>query len=249
MPNEREKEILDFLSKKSPLTIEELAVMLHVSEVTVRRDLAALEKRGLIVRNRGGASLPELGFEPMFNQRQKKNLDLKQKIAKYATEQIREGEVIALDMGTTTAELAKELVKKVGITVFTASFQVASILSKSSNQVYMIGGLIRKSEMSMVGSIALETIMKFNFDRFYLGLAGVSNEAGPTDYSIEETEIKRAFIARSKEVIALVDKTKFGTSSLVKVCEFDQINEIITNKGDYDSEQPNLHFTGKMTLV
>jgi DeoR/GlpR family transcriptional regulator of sugar metabolism len=249
MANERSKEILNLLSVKSPLTIEELARKLFVSEVTVRRDLASLEKQGLIIRNRGGASLPALGFEPMFNQRQKKNFQLKQNIAKHAAAQIREGEVIALDVGTTTAELAKELVKRSGITVFTSSFQVASILAKSNLQVYMIGGLIRKTEMSMVGSIALETIMKFNFDRFYLGLAAISQEAGPTDYSIEEAEIKRAFIARSKEVIALVDRSKFGTSSLVKVCEFDQIDEIITNRDEANGAFPELSFNGKITLV
>jgi DeoR/GlpR family transcriptional regulator of sugar metabolism len=248
MAIDRGKMILDYLQEKSPLSIEELAVRLQVSEVTVRRDLAELQRQGLIIRERGGASLPVLGVEPMFNQRQKKNIKLKQKIAKYAAEQIREGEVIALDVGTTTVELAKELVNRSGITVFTSSFQVASVLSKSNLQVYMIGGLIRKSELSMVGSIALETIMKFHFDRFYFSVAGVSNEAGPTDYSIEEAEVKRAFISRSKQVIALVDKTKFGTTSLVKVCDYDQIHEIITNKDD----QPlpvDLHPHTKVTSV
>lgn len=249
MPNDREKEILQLLSQRSPLSIEELAVMLKVSEVTVRRDLAGLEKQGLITRKRGGAALPALGFEPLFNQRQKKNLELKQQIAKYAAEQIREGDVIALDVGTTAVELAKELARKTGITVFTSSIQVASILSKSNLQVYMIGGLIRKSEMSLVGSIALETIMKFNFDRFYLVVAGINAEAGPTDYSIEEAEIKRAFIARSKQVVALIDRTKFGTSSLVKVCEFDQIDEIITNRDDQAPLLPELPFAGKLTFV
>ncbi|WNC15667.1 DeoR/GlpR family DNA-binding transcription regulator [Brevibacillus brevis] len=249
MATEREKEILNFLGKKSPLTVEELAASLHVSEVTVRRDLTAMERQGLIVRKRGGASLPELGFEPMFNQRQKKNIELKQAIAKYAASMIQEGEVIALDVGTTTAELARELAKRSGITVFTSCIQVASILAKSNLQVYMIGGLIRKSEMSMVGSIAQETILKFNFDRFYLGIAGISQDAGPTDYSIEETEIKRAFIQRSKEVVALVDRTKFGESSLIKVCEAERIDEVITNGGDFGGPHPEAHFRGKITYV
>lgn len=203
----------------------------------------------MIVRKRGGASLPELGFEPMFNQRQKKNHELKQSIAKYVANTIQEGEVIALDVGTTTAELARELTKRSGITVFTSCIQVASILAKSNLQVYMIGGLIRKTEMSMVGSIAQETIMKFTFDRFYLGVAGINLETGLTDYSIEETEVKRAFIHRSKRVIALVDRTKFGHSSLIQVCEAEQIDELITNKGDFGGELPEDHFKGKITYV
>jgi DeoR/GlpR family transcriptional regulator of sugar metabolism len=113
----------------------------------------------------------------------------------------------------------------------------------------MIGGLIRKTEMSMVGSIAQETIRKFTFDRFYLGVAGINLETGLTDYSIEETEVKRAFIDRSKRVIALVDRTKFGHSSLIQVCEAEQIDEMITNKGDFGGELPEDHFKGKITFV
>jgi DeoR family transcriptional regulator, fructose operon transcriptional repressor len=249
MQNDRRNQILNYLSQKSPLSIEELAKMLDVSEVTIRRDLTQLEKQKLISRKKGVASLQQLGSEPMFNKRQKQNTMLKQQIAKYAAEQIREGEVIALDVGTTTAELAKELVNRENITVFTSSFHVASILAKSNLQVYMIGGLIRKTEMSMVGSIAVDTITKFNFDRLYLSLAGISQENGPTDYSIEEAEIKCAFMAKSKEVIALVDRTKFGLSSLVKVCDFDQIHQIITNKEHPDALAPNLSFHGKLTFV
>jgi DeoR/GlpR family transcriptional regulator of sugar metabolism len=249
MENPRAKEILEYLGKKSPLTIEELSNLLPVSAVTIRRDLIDLEKDGLIIRQRGGASLRGLGIEPLFNQRQKQNIELKKQIAKFAAEQISEGEVIALDVGTTTAELAKELIKKNNLTIFTNSFQVASILSRSQHNVYLVGGFIRKSEMSMVGSIARETIMKFNFDRFYLGLAGISKEEGPTDYNLEDAEIKRCFIERSKEVVALVDKTKFTTSSLVRVCKMDEIDKIITNKDDHLLIEDMLDFKGQIFLT
>ncbi|MCC3373236.1 DeoR/GlpR family DNA-binding transcription regulator [Cohnella sp. REN36] len=251
MSTEREKRIVELLQEQSPSTIEELAKQLQISEVTVRRDLAAMESKGLVARTRGGAALPDQGNEPLFVQRQRKNHDLKRRIAQYAADQIREGEVIALDVGTTTAELAKALVKRRGITVFTSSFQVASILSKSNLQVYMIGGLIRFNEMSMVGSIAIETIKKFNFDRYYLGLASISKDRGLTDYSVEEAEVKQAFIAQSKQVIALADKTKLGTSSLLKVCDFDQLSELITNRIEGEGTHPALElgFGGKITLV
>ncbi|MFU1792514.1 DeoR/GlpR family DNA-binding transcription regulator [Paenibacillus azoreducens] len=250
MSTEREKLILDLLHENSPLSVEELAQQLDVSEVTVRRDLAAMEKKELISRRRGGAALPDQDNEPLFIQREKKNHDFKRQIGQYAASQIREGEVIALDVGTTTTEVAKALVKRRGITVFTSSFQVASILSKSNLQVYMIGGLIRFNEMSMVGSIAIETIKKFNFDRYYLGLASLNRELGLTDYSVEEVEVKQAFISQSKQVIALADKTKMGTSSLLKVCEYDQVSEIITNRSDGEHHPVfDLGFKGKITLV
>lgn len=249
MENPRAKEILEHLNRRSPLSIDELASLLAVSTVTVRRDLAELENEGLIIRQRGGAALPSNSIEPMFYQRHKQHLELKKQIAKYAAEQVEEGEVIAIDVGTTAAEFAKELLKKNNLTVFTNSFQAASILAKSQHQVYFVGGMLRKSEMSMVGSIAKDTVLKFNYDRFYMGLAGISHSAGPTDYSLEDAEVKRCFISKSKEVIALVDKTKFGKSSLVKVCEMDEITTVITNEDDGVAGQEMAFFRGKLITV
>ncbi|KIL38846.1 hypothetical protein SD70_24020 [Gordoniibacillus kamchatkensis] len=252
MINQRGEEIIKLLSEKSPMSIEELAVQLAVSEVTVRRVLSELEDEGLVIREWGKAALPGLGIEPMYNQRQKVNTELKKQIARHAAKQIRDGEVIALDVGTTNAELAKELMKRTNITIFTSSFQVASILSRSQLNVYMIGGFLRKSEMSMVGSIATEAIMKFNFDRFYLGLAGLSKEEGPTDFNLEDVDVKRAFIRRSKKVTALVDKSKIGHSALVQVCELNEIDEIITNKEIDREAKLNTQewgYAGKLTLV
>jgi DeoR/GlpR family transcriptional regulator of sugar metabolism len=248
--SQRGEEIIKLLSEKSPISIEELASRLSVSEVTIRRDLSSLEKAGLVIRQWGKAFLPGLGIEPVYNQRQKVNPELKRRIAKYTAGQISDGEVIALDVGTTNAELAGELIKRTNITVFTSSFQVASILSRSQLNVYMVGGFLRKSEMSMVGSIATETIMKFNFDRFYLGLAGISKEEGPTDFNLEDVDVKKAFIRRSKKVIALVDKTKFGQTGLVKVCEMNDIDEIITNQeAAKENRFEEWDYKGKITLV
>ncbi|WP_251555210.1 DeoR/GlpR family DNA-binding transcription regulator [Neobacillus muris] len=246
---ERQKSILNLLNETSPLCIEELAAQLEVSEVTIRRDLVVLERQGLIIRERGKASLPSFGFEPLFNARQKQNLTEKRKIAKYVANQIHEGEVIALDVGTTTMEIAKELVKKSGITVFTSSLQVATILSKGNLEVYVLGGLIRKNEMSLTGTLAIETINKFNFDRFYVGIAGMEYNYGPTDFSLEEAEVKKAFIANSREVIAVVDHTKFTQTALVKICEFEQINEIITDKVENHPISPELLRKTKVTFV
>lgn len=247
MTNLREQKIIALLQEKSPLTIEELATLLQVSEPTVRRDLTDMEQKGLVLRQRGGASLPGLGFEPLFNQRLRQNHELKKRIAQRAAGDISEGEVIALDAGTTNAELAKELLKMSNLTIFTYSLQIAFILSRSQHNVYVIGGHFRKSEQSMVGSIAEETIRQFNFDRFYLGLAGFNKEQGPTDFILEEVEIKRLMIQRSKKVIALADSSKFGGASLVKVCEYDEIDELITNPLEGTAEE--LGFPGKLTFA
>ncbi|QMV40575.1 DeoR/GlpR transcriptional regulator [Cohnella cholangitidis] len=246
--NAREKDILELLHKQSPSSVQQLATHLKMSEVTVRRDLVDMEQKGLLVRKRGWAFLPGLGIEPLFNQRMKQNSDLKQRIAAYAADQVCEGEVIALDIGTTVTELARELLRKNNVTVFTFSFQAANILSQSNVNLYLVGGNLRKTEMSLVGSITRDTIMKFHFDRFFMGMAGLSKDNGPTDFNLEEAEIKRAFLERSKHVVALVDKTKIGVTSLVKICEFDEIDEIVTNE-DPNSMHEQIPFRGKWTFV
>lgn len=227
----RRNYLLNLLRQKSPMSPEQLAHKLSVSESTIRRDIIDLEREGVVIRRRGEVSLPGLGVEPLFTYRERKNLELKREIANYAAEQIRDGELIVLDVGTTLVELAKALLPRSNITVFTSSFQVASILAKSSLQVYLVGGLLRKSEMSMVGSIAKETIEKFNFDRFFMGVAALDEQTGPTDYSLDDVEVKRTFIERSKEVITLADRTKFGQLALVKICDWKQVDQVITNKG------------------
>lgn len=245
----RESEILRQLEKKSPLSVEELSALLSVSEATTRRDLVSLASRGHIVRRRGTALLPGMEGEPLIGSRDTVNLELKREIAVRAASQITEGEVIAIDAGTTTLELAKELLKKKNITVFTHSMQIASILSRSQNNVYVVGGNLRKSEMAMVGSIAIQTVRQFNFDRFYMGLAGICPGLGPTDLALEEVEIKREIIARSKQVIALVDRTKFGKTSLVKVCDFNFIDEIVTNVLPEKALPEDWEFAGRLTQV
>ncbi|WP_169306655.1 DeoR/GlpR family DNA-binding transcription regulator [Cohnella pontilimi] len=245
----REKHIIEMLHEQSSLSVEQLAEHFRIAEVTVRRDLAEMERKGLIIRKRGWISLPGLAIEPLFNQRMKQNAELKRKIAAYAADQVCEGEVIALDVGTTIAELAKELLRKKNVTVFTCSFQAASILSQSNLNVYLVGGNLRKTEMSLVGSITRDTISKFHFDRFFMGVAGISKDHGPTDFSLDEAEVKRAFVERSRHVTALADQTKIGDTSLVKICEFHEIDEIVTNEETDKTLIEQIPFHGKWVLV
>ncbi|KIL35784.1 hypothetical protein SD71_10230 [Cohnella kolymensis] len=249
MNNGREKAILDMLHQKSSLSVEQLAEHFKIAEVTVRRDLAEMVQKGLIIRKRGWISLPGLGIEPLFNQRMKANAELKHTIAAYTADQVCEGEVIALDVGTTIAELAKELLRKKNVTVFTYSFQAAGILAQSNLNLYLVGGNLRKTEMSLVGSITRDTISKFHFDRFFMGVAGISPDHGPTDFSLEEVEVKRAFVERSRHVTALADSTKIGATSLVKICEFSDIDEIVTNDGVDKSLIKQIPFSGRWVFV
>lgn len=230
---DRKKQIMNILYQKQSASVAELIKKFQVSPATIRRDLQKLADKGLVVRYKGGVSLPQLGFghEPPLAERETKNLRTKRAIGQAAAKLIKEGEVIALDVGTTSMELAKAIRNHRNITVFTYSLPIAYILSTSKVNVYLVGGLLKSKEMCLSGSVTRETISQFHFDKFFLGASGITIENGITDFGIDEVEVKRTFIQHSTEVITLVDSSKFGHTSFITICQLGQVNRVITDQG------------------
>ena len=230
---ERKQQIMNMLYQKQSLSVGYLIEVLQVSPATIRRDLQKLADKGLVVRYKGGVSLPKIGFghEPPLAEREDKNLPLKRAIGEAAARLIKDGEVIALDVGTTAMELAKALRSRQNITVFTYSLPIAYLLSNSKVKVYLVGGLLKSKEMCLSGSVARNTIRQFHFDKFFLGVAGIDENNGITDFGMDEVEIKRTFIKHSNQVITLADSSKFGHVSFITICQLDQVNQVITDQG------------------
>lgn len=235
---QRKRQILDYLVENTFVDVDTLVSLLHSSPATVRRDLHDLAERGDIVRTRGGASLAVkgVGHEPPFHSRAKENISAKRLIARAAKDCVREGEVIGIDVGSSTLEFARQLRDLRNITIFTASILVADVLANSDVNVILVGGTLRKREMSVAGPIAAQVIREFYFDKFFLGTAGVTREDGFTDFSIDDVEVKKAFLAHSGEVIALADHTKLGRVSFAKICPVETVNRLITD-ANADPEQ------------
>jgi DeoR family fructose operon transcriptional repressor len=229
--SERITKIMNILYQEESVTTEKLENLFNVSPVTIRRDLQKLYEKGLIVRFRGGAMLARTSFghEPPLYERETENLPQKRYIARVAASLINDGEVIALDIGSTTMELAKILRNCGNITVFTASLPIANIFLNTNVAVYLVGGMLKHKENCIGGPIAREVIYQYHFDKFFLGAAGISENSGITDFGMDEVETKRAFIERSKEVIVLADSSKFGKVSFVNICKYSDINKIVTD--------------------
>lgn len=222
--------ILEILETNQLASVDELSKQLAVSEATVRRDLMALESEGLINRTWGGAiPAQSVGLELIVGERSQHNLVEKQTIAQAAVDLIEEGDVIALDVGTTCMELAKLLKKFQRITVFTNSLITAQILGTCPFNVHLIGGRMRQGEYSMVGSIARETILRFHFDKFFMGASGFDTESGPTDFNLDDVEIKQCFIKKARQRIALIDFSKFRKKSLATICDVEDLTDVITD--------------------
>ncbi|MBE3592245.1 MAG: DeoR/GlpR transcriptional regulator [Thermoanaerobacter sp.] len=231
---ERKQRIMNILYQKQSITIDELLQLLNVSPATIRRDVKELAEKGLVIRYPGGISLPtfSFGYEPSLKERESKNLKAKYAIAQEAVKLIKEGEVIGIDIGTTTLEFAKALIsyQVQNITVFTFSIPIAYTLAHSNLKVFLTGGQINPKELSLSGPIVREIIKQYHFDKFFLGAAGITEEAGISDFDIDAIEIKKLFIKNSREVILLTDSSKFGKTSFKTICGFEEINKIITDE-------------------
>jgi len=231
----RQSLILDLIEANGFVSVSKISGNLGVSEMTIRRDLALLEERGLLSRTHGGAvgsaSDPREVFdleEPAFKRRRHRNAREKTAIATAAAALIGPGETIGIDVGTSTLTLAEAVVHRHDLRVFTNSLRAAMALSASKSPVYVLGGEVRNPEQSVVGSRAVGELQNYNIDRVFIGVSGLI-EAGFFDYSVEDTEVKRAFIARADRVVILCDSSKFDHRSLARVCELPGADILVTD--------------------
>ncbi len=127
-------------------------------------------------------------------------------------------ETVALDVGTSVLALAKELVGRADLKFLTNNLPAAMTLSGGPSPVYVLGGQLRGPEMSVIGTAAMEQARTYYVDRAFIGVSGVI-EAGFYDYSLEDSDVKRAFIERAQQVVALVDSSKFDHRAMARICE------------------------------
>lgn len=227
---ERKNKIVEYINNADKAKIEDVMSLLKISRTTARRDLIDLEKKNLILRTRGGLVKKQY-FKYEFSLNEKKDLyiEKKNKIAKIAKEYINDGDVIYISGGTTTLELARILYDKKNLLVFTNAINIALELMNNSNiNIKIVGGYFREKTYSMVGQDAMDYISKYNFDKIFLGVNGITNEILTTPNELESVVDAKA-VEKSKEVYVLADETKFGSIAYSTICKIDDINYIITN--------------------
>lgn len=214
------------------VTVADIARAVGISEMTVRRDLDALTREGKVQRSHGGAvpSLQIIDHEPPFAARQRMQAAAKRVIARAAAALVRPREIVGLDVGSTVAALAAELRGRAGLSVVTNSLQAATILSDGAvpADIYLLGGQVRVTEGSVCGPIALAQLRDYWLAKAFIGVAGVDRN-GIYDYSVEDGQVKRAFMERAAEAVVLCDASKFGRRSLVAVGGLDAIRMLITD--------------------
>ncbi len=237
----RQTWILDVLAETGAVSVADAATQLGVSEMTVRRDLTELEKEGRLARTHGGAvrsettpvfeprPLPEeIPVEPSFQSRLAKNAAGKRAIAAAAASVAAGCRTIALDVGTTTFLLSRLLAGQQHVKFFTNSVRNALQLGEGLGEVYLPGGRMRTDEMSVSSPTAVREFEKLWFDIAFVGVSGLTPD-GIYDYSFEDTEMKRVYLARSTRKVVLCDGAKFGAMSLVHIAPLSGFDMLITN--------------------
>lgn len=228
LSQERYDIILNLLKNKEIVKMKEIVDTLNISESTIRRDLSYLEENGLLKRVHGGATLPENSYEADFNTKNIQNKIEKDKISEAASKIVLDGECIFIDAGTTTERIIKYLQGK-NVTVVTNGVTHIPELMKYNIRAYLTGGKIKNNTGALVGVETVESLKKYNFNKCFIGVNGITPETGYTTPDIEEAEIKREVIKQSQKSYILADFNKFGKTSFVSFAQLKECT-IITDK-------------------
>ena len=233
MKEERIHQIHELMKDRTRISLDELCDIFKVSKNTIRRDIAELEDQGVIRKVYGGIVLEESNIKSLepFSAREIRHINEKQKIAAAAVENVREGDVIYVDSGTTTMHMIPYLAAKNFLTVVTASVYVLELAAKYSNlNVIATGGTLQAPIKAFVGPSVLSFIRTYNFTKVFLAATGVSLEHGATNASPLEWEIKQCLVQKPCPKYLLVDSSKFDVASLMTYSDLKDIDCIVTNE-------------------
>jgi len=229
---ERHQYILQELQRKGVVSIQELSDLMQVSGVTIRKDLRMLEDRNLLYRTHGGGSLQNpYALERPINEKQFINSEEKERIGKAAAELVGSHDSVMIGSGTTVFELARNLFPSRPITVITPALKVAlELSSRPKVEVMQLGGLLRENSSSVAGTFAELMLNSISCGILFLGVDGIDTGFGFTISNLTEAGLNQKMIRATQSLAILADHTKFGKRGIAKICDFEDVQYIITDK-------------------
>jgi DeoR/GlpR family transcriptional regulator of sugar metabolism len=230
---ERRERIIALLAQDGHVSVADLSAQFGVSQATIRSDLDALAAERLLTRTHGGAlALDQDRLELSFDFRRRLHAAQKNRIGIAAAAMIEDGEAIVLDASTTALAVATQIKDRRELTVITNGILVAlALLDIPGITVLMPGGFLRRDSVSLVGDEGHDFVEKFNFQKGFFGAKGLTLEQGLTDVNSAEVAVKRDLVARARQVIAIVDSSKWGRVGFASFTSIDQVDCVITNEG------------------
>ena len=224
----RHTKILELLTEKNKVDVTELSQNLGVSQVTIRKDLDMLEKKGLIVREHGVATLN--GQDDM-NNRLAYHYDIKQQLAKSACQMIEDGETIMIESGSCCALLAQEIAStKKDVTIITNSSFIADYIRQYSQvKLILLGGEYQKEAQVVVGPMTRRCVEAFFVDKFFIGTDGFSRNTGFTGNDYMRSETVRDMARQAAHVIVVTESSKFQQVGLVNLLPTQDVYCVVTD--------------------
>ncbi len=237
--SKRELDILRLVTQHSRIEVAKLAGELQVSPVTVRKDLDALEARGLVQREHGYALV---GSQDDINTRLATNYDVKQRIAGAAAELVQNGETVLIESGSNCALLADLLAaKRKNITIITNSAFIAGyIRNRAYVKIFLLGGEYQCDSQVMVGSLVGKYVEGFFVDKLFIGTDGFSSKTGFTGKDYARAETVKHMARQASNVIILTDSGKFNSLGVVPLLPLEKISTVITDEGIEASTEAHL---------
>ena len=229
LKNQRLDEILGIIQQEHYITVSELSARLYASPATIRRDIALLEKSGLIVKSYGGIALA--GGHNRFielEQRQSSHRQEKLRIAEEAASHVESGDAIFLDASSTVITMLPFLTQP-NLTIITNSLMVADRMGNQGARVFSIGGQLQERSKSFGGSIAERAVRAFHADKMFFSAAGVSENGDIFDFYEDDISVRQAMIDCSSEQYFLCDSSKYGKRYLFRIANVAQITGVISD--------------------
>lgn len=228
--DERRRRIEDLLRRQAVASLSELMEVTGASEATTRRDLALLERRGLLARTRGGARAVQRHstLEEEFDIRQSRDRREKRLIAQRAAELVSDGMTLFLTDGTTAYALAHCLLHR-HLTVVTSALNIAQLLAGSAGiEVIVLGGRLRGTSFGTTGPLSLETLGALHADIAFIAADGVTLGGGVRDLSIDDAAVARAMCARSSRTVVLASPGKIGCEARMRIVGWPEVDVLVT---------------------
>ncbi|WP_159864721.1 MULTISPECIES: DeoR family transcriptional regulator [unclassified Raoultella] len=233
--SERREQIIQRLRQQGSVQVNDLSLLFGVSTVTIRNDLAFLEKQGIAVRAYGGALICDSstpGMEPSVEDKSSLNTAVKHNIAKAAVKLIQPGHRVILDSGTTTYEIARLMRQHADVIVMTNGMNVGNALLEAEGvELLMTGGHLRRQSQSFYGDQAEQSLQNYHFDMLFLGVDAIDLERGVSTHNEDEARLNRRMCEVAERIIVVTDSSKFNRSSLHKIIDTQRIDMIIVDEG------------------
>jgi len=248
---ERWQAILSILAEQGRIRVNGLAERLNVSEATVRRDLEAMQARGLLQRTHGGAMLPPpAAFEVSFDESQTRAPAEKRAIGQRAAALVEDGDAIIIESGSTTLELARSIGEVQRLTVLTNSLVIARELSaREEIEVMILGGTLRRQSASLVGPWVSTILRDMRVDTAFVGVNGLSADFGLSAPNPFTAESRRAMLTSARRSIGLADHSKLGVEALYRVAPLTALDILVTDAGAGEEQLAPLRETGIEVMV